>query len=91
MQGQYEQHCNAAALKMLGVPVLRNLKHKQVKKIQEWLDNDATVAISFPDETEEIVETVLEQAAILKQSRKRPDKINSASKFRRIVLQKIFN
>ena len=29
MKGQYEQQCNAAALKEMGVPVIKNLKEKR--------------------------------------------------------------
>lgn len=29
MKNQYEQHCNAAALKALGVPVMKNLKERK--------------------------------------------------------------
>src|SRR6185436_5843163 len=38
MKGQYEQRCNAAALKRMGVPVLKKVKKKSVKKIEKWLE-----------------------------------------------------
>lgn len=59
MRGQYEQQCNAAALKELGVPIIKNLKYKQVKKIKNWLEADTKIALSFPHETQEVVNTVL--------------------------------
>ncbi len=88
MQGQYEQQCNAAALKMLGVPVIKNLKHQQIKKIQKWLDSTATFPISFPDETEEVVETIFKEVEKVRISSQLQNEINSTSKFRRIVLSK---
>lgn len=33
MKSQYEQHCNAAALKKLGVPVLKKVKKNQFLKL----------------------------------------------------------
>lgn len=49
MKSQYEQHCNAAALKKLGVPVLKKVKKKSLKKIEKWLDSHNELDISFPD------------------------------------------
>ncbi len=39
MKGQYEQQCNAAALKEMGVPVLKKLKISKVEKIINWVTN----------------------------------------------------
>lgn len=55
MQAQYEQHCNAAALKKMGVPVLRKVKKKSLKKIKRWLETGTVLNCSFPDRTEEAV------------------------------------
>ena len=55
MKGQYEQHYNAAALKQLGVPVLKKMKKKSVKKISDWLDVRETVPVAFHDVTAEAV------------------------------------
>lgn len=49
MKAQYEQHCNAASLKKLGVPVLKKIKKKSIKKIERWLDEGEPLNISFPD------------------------------------------
>jgi uncharacterized protein (TIGR00661 family) len=62
MRGQYEQQCNAAALEKLGVPILKNLKFRQVEKIKKWIENETVLSISFPDETQELVNTVLAAA-----------------------------
>ncbi|WP_051205370.1 glycosyltransferase family protein [Salinimicrobium xinjiangense] len=59
MENQYEQHCNAAALQELGVTVLKNLKKKQVGRIQDWLCSDLVVPVNFPDRTSEIVEDLI--------------------------------
>lgn len=59
MENQYEQHCNAAALQYLGVRVLKNLKKKQIPKIEEWLKEDIVISVDYPDNTQEIIQTLL--------------------------------
>jgi uncharacterized protein (TIGR00661 family) len=48
MKSQYEQKCNAVALKRLGVPVLKKVRKRSLKKIEKWLDGDKRLDISFP-------------------------------------------
>lgn len=55
MKGQYEQHYNAAALKQLGIPVMKKMKKKSVRKIGEWLEAPDKVSVSFEDITAEAV------------------------------------
>lgn len=49
MKNQYEQQCNAAALKKLGVPVLKKMKKKSLKRIEEWLDEGEPLDIEYPE------------------------------------------
>jgi uncharacterized protein (TIGR00661 family) len=59
MKNQYEQQCNAEALKQMGIPVLKSLKVKHVKSIRNWLDNPQPDRMDYPDQIEEIVERIL--------------------------------
>jgi uncharacterized protein (TIGR00661 family) len=61
MKSQYEQHCNAAALKGLGVPVLKKVKKKNLKKIDKWLESDKRLDIRFPDIAAKAVERLFEK------------------------------
>jgi len=61
MKGQYEQQCNAAALKDLGVPVISSLKSKHIKHIQEWIGSDKHVQVDYPDLTEELIDSLLRE------------------------------
>ena len=61
MKNQYEQHCNAAALESLGIPVLKNFKTKQVPYIETWVGSGKSLEISYPDITEQIIDMVLEK------------------------------
>ncbi len=91
MKGQYEQQCNAVALKLLGVPVLKNIKPKQYKKIKAWLGSDARTSLDFPDETEWLLAQIIETETARKPTLKQPSKpVSSAGKFRDLVLKKIF-
>ncbi|MBT9187102.1 glycosyltransferase family protein [Zobellia russellii] len=62
MKGQYEQQCNAAALKEMGVPVVKSLKLKHLDKIKSWIDTNTNLDVHYPDNTDEIIESVLEES-----------------------------
>ena len=59
MKSQYEQHCNAAALKSLGVAVMKSLKKKHYDKLESWLLDGKVVEVDYPDVTEEIVDKII--------------------------------
>jgi uncharacterized protein (TIGR00661 family) len=59
MKNQYEQQCNAAALEKMGVPVIKTLEKKRLKKIAKWIYSDATYKVNYPDITEDILESIL--------------------------------
>lgn len=61
MKSQYEQHCNAAALKKLGVPVLKKVKKKSIKKIGQWLEEAKPLNLEFPDVAGDAVEYMFEK------------------------------
>lgn len=60
MRNQFEQQCNAAALKVIGVPVIKSLKKKHVETIQEWTMSGKYITVNYPDETEKILENILQ-------------------------------
>ncbi len=62
MKGQYEQQCNAAALKLMEVPVIKSLKRKHIAKISAWLQSDKIVQVDYPDMTEGIIDLVIQNA-----------------------------
>lgn len=55
MKSQFEQHCNAAALKQMGVPVVKKMKRKHLDKITEWIESNAIVDVHYPDVTAQAV------------------------------------
>ena len=92
MKGQYEQQCNAAALKEMGVPVIKSLKLKHVGKIKSWIADGEIVLVDYPDNTAAIIEKILRIYASGTQNIKplQPGKkLHSASEFRSHILQRI--
>lgn len=94
MKGQYEQQCNAAALKKMGVPVIKSLKDKNKDSIKSWISDFKVIAVDYPDNTEHIVSGIL-KTAISGAFSEKPvllGKISvSEKKFRRLNITRILN
>lgn len=91
MKNQYEQQCNAAALKQMGVPVIKTLKKKHIHKIQNWLEASEKVEVNYPDVTESIIDNIL--SAITKQQMEVVPgrRIFTVKKFRELTLKKFLS
>lgn len=63
MKKQIEQFCNAEMLNEMGVAVIKKLNGDNLPKIQKWLEDDTIVAVDYPDNTEEIVNLIIENHA----------------------------
>ena len=61
MKGQYEQQCNAAALKKMDVPFLKKLKLSQLEKIKEWMKEGKIIHVDYPDITQQIVDKIFDK------------------------------
>lgn len=61
MKNQYEQQLNAAALKDMGVPVIKSLKSKHHETILNWINNSEVIKVDYPDTTKEILEMVFRE------------------------------
>ena len=59
MKNQYEQQLNAAALKAMGVPVIRNLKDRYDMIISNWIENGKIIEVNYPDKTWEIIDQII--------------------------------
>ncbi|MCG8699424.1 MAG: hypothetical protein MI922_15315, partial [Bacteroidales bacterium] len=60
MKGQYEQHCNAAGANDIGVPVIQTLSMNYLADIEDWVNDDSIIDVSFPDITEDIIKMLFE-------------------------------
>lgn len=52
---QYEQQCNAVALRNLGVPAIAELSERNFSLVATWIADSIPLAIEFPDHIEETV------------------------------------
>jgi uncharacterized protein (TIGR00661 family) len=59
MVNQYEQLCNAEALKQLGVKVLDKVDDNFHVHLGEWLNNNLIIPVSYPDNARQLVETII--------------------------------
>ena len=58
MKKQYEQYCNAAFLKSMGIKVLDHFSDS-APILADWIKNSTPLEIDFPDLTREILENIL--------------------------------
>lgn len=90
MKGQYEQQCNAAALKEMGIPVMKSFKAGNIQKIKHWIEDGKIIEVDFPDNTETIINHILDAHSF---TEVKPDsvieKTYSAKKLRKLLLKKI--
>ena len=63
MKNQYEQQCNAAALREMGVPVLEALNSEALPRLQAWVDSAARVVTDYPDVAGPVIARILEEQA----------------------------
>ena len=61
MKNQFEQQLNAAALALMGIPVIKSLKPKHDHIIEDWLINGKTVQVDYPEQTQKIVDLIIEK------------------------------
>lgn len=61
MKNQFEQVCNAAALKQMGVTTIKSLKKKHTSIIHEWMEQGEPVQVIYPDETDAIAQRIVRE------------------------------
>ncbi len=91
MKGQYEQQCNAAALKEMGVPVIKSLKIENSDKIKAWLLEGKRIKVDYPDITEMILNRVIDENTPVSESEKHRKSLKTGSfkKFRNKAMKEI--
>ena len=63
MKDQYEQYCNAAYLKSMGIKVLDQFTNSH-PELTDWIENSSALQIKFPDLTIEILENILKKHSV---------------------------
>jgi uncharacterized protein (TIGR00661 family) len=75
MKHQYEQACNAAMLKTMGIPVLQKLSSSEVVKLKDWTASKKKIFVNYPNNASGVVEQMLTLAnsyEIVKQKKRIP-------------------
>lgn len=66
MKTQYEQQLNAAALKEMGVPVIKSLKPKHDEVILDWITNGKPIKVNYADNTQQVLDLLFKEAGMIK-------------------------
>ncbi len=64
MRGQYEQICNAEALRRLGVATLVKIESDFSEHVESWLTSDEIIKVDYPNETEMIVADIMRHYSV---------------------------
>jgi uncharacterized protein (TIGR00661 family) len=63
MKFQYEQQCNAFALKQFGVPVIWGSNKNWLPLLERWIVSEERPKFDFPDQTKAVVDKLVRQFA----------------------------
>lgn len=83
-KNQFEQKCNALALKKMGVRIIKKLKKKSFPEIESWMNESQRVKVNFEDNVELIVENLIKTGLI--ESRKENQ---LSSKNKRLLIEPV--
>ncbi len=87
MKNQYEQHCNAAALKEMKVNVIKSLKKKHILKIVKWIKSSEKIEVNFPDITSDIIDMIIRKHTRWKKRLSLGNHISSWQDFKKASLK----
>lgn len=59
MRGQFEQECNAYALKEMGATTIKKMSDKGLKKIEDWIDSNYVPQVNYENQTKEILQKII--------------------------------
>jgi uncharacterized protein (TIGR00661 family) len=62
MKGQYEQDCNAEALRRLGVPAVKKIGKSFDRILKDWVGSSFTYRATYDNNVPSIIESILEKA-----------------------------
>lgn len=58
MKNQYEQQCNAEALKNLGVPIIYDLQNGDLKTIKSWIKSKKIVKVDYSESPQKVINQI---------------------------------
>ena len=63
IRGQYEQMCNAAALRNMGIPVIHKMSEAVLPTLKSWIDSPTGDRLLFEDCTQRVIDKALRWGA----------------------------
>jgi uncharacterized protein (TIGR00661 family) len=63
MLNQYEQTCNAEALRQMGISVVKQIDETFTGRLKSWINFGHPVSINYPDETAKIIQQLVSDFA----------------------------
>ena len=76
IRGQYEQLCNAAALKDFGVTIIDKISNDFTQQVYQWLQACTAKQLSLTHSTYEIVQQAIELGRSLQPAKKKESLLN---------------
>ena len=59
MADQYEQQCNSAALRLMGIPVAEKIEHRFCDQLSDWLKYSVALKINYADHAPLLVRRIM--------------------------------
>lgn len=78
MKNQYEQQCNAQALKDMGVSVIYDLNQNHIKIIKDWIKSTKIIHVDYSESPQKVVDQIIVDF-IKKSDNKRVREFNSVT------------
>lgn len=69
IKGQYEQHCNGAALQQLGAVVLKDISDDFEDHFTNWMNNKTTTNVRYTHSAKQIVELAMNRCCTAQESK----------------------
>lgn len=55
IKNQYEQLCNAESLKKMGVPVIYDLNHDNIKILKDWVKSEKIINVDYSESPQKVI------------------------------------
>ncbi len=61
MKGQYEQYCNAEAMRLMGVPIVYEIDDNFINKLKDWCYKHEPIKVNFEDNVAMVVDKIFKK------------------------------
>lgn len=79
MKNQYEQQCNAEALKNMGVPVMYDFNQNNIKIIEDWIKSKKIIEVDYSESPQKVINQIINDYLKKPSNKKLVRKFNSVT------------